>query len=151
MHAISARTCTAVVICMSKTWLQVGNWRALSLEWGRGRAASTAEACNGDAWGRWLPRIQCREDQRSIKRSGKRRRVQYILYRVVQVNCGRGKFREGRRTKHDLLTTCLQVYADGRKTVRSARLAVADLYYTDSIKEFSACIPAGLRKLLSAR
>ena len=48
------------------------------------------------ARGRWLPRIQCRKEQRSIiKRSGERRRVQYILYLVTQVNRGRGKFGKG--------------------------------------------------------
>ena len=81
----------------------------LSLKRGRGCAACTAhrESYGGAgpgvaqpvlrvpvAWGQWLPRIQCREEQRSI-RSGERRRVQYILYRVMQVNRGRGKFGKG--------------------------------------------------------
>ena len=69
---------------------------------GQGRAASTAS--NGGAGTVLVPgtRTQCMEEQR---RSGERRRVQYILYRVTQVNHGRGKFGKGNdkaRPSYDL-------------------------------------------------
>ena len=64
----------------------------LTVARGQGRAASTAS--NGGAGTVLVPgtRTQCMEEQR---RSGERRRVQYILYRVTQVNHGRGKFGKG--------------------------------------------------------